>query len=40
MDKIKAHRTHVPAKSYRHKAKGTDKQVRQIAKRLGIKYVM
>ena len=39
MDKIKQHRTHIPAKTYRQRAKGTRKQVRLIGRKLGIKVI-
>jgi len=38
MDRVKKHKTHVSAKEYKHRAKGTYKQAKGIARKLGIPY--
>jgi len=38
MERIKKHKTHVSAKEYKHRAKGTYKQAKQIARKLRIPY--
>lgn len=38
MDRQRKHKTHVSADEYKHRAKGTYKQAKEIAKRLGIPY--
>jgi hypothetical protein len=39
MYKLKKHRTHVPAKRFRHRARGTVKQTANIARKLRIPIV-
>ena len=36
---IRKHRTHVSADEYKHRAKGTKKQVREIGRRLRIRVI-